>query len=55
MGYYKKERYLLSRKNYRYGNNLFAGDALWFVIAKDKNGKLFKGVGLIETEKELKK
>ena len=41
-------------KNYRYGNQLYGGDALWFVIAKDKQGKLYKGFGIIETEGELK-
>lgn len=38
-------------KNYRYGNQLYGGDALWYVIAKDANGKLYKGFGIIETEK----
>ncbi|MBC8082006.1 MAG: hypothetical protein H7Z21_02240 [Hymenobacter sp.] len=40
-------------KNYRYAESaqrLYAGDALWYVLAKDKNGKLYKGTGLIETE-----
>ncbi len=41
-------------KNYRYGNQLYGGDALWFVIAKDKEGKLYKGFGIIETEGEIK-
>lgn len=54
-GLLQKGKVFTFKKNYRYANNLFAGDALWFVIARDKNGKLFKGVGLIETEKELKK
>ena len=40
-------------KNYRYGNNLYGGDALWYVIAKDKNGKLYKGMSILETESEL--
>ncbi|MEN1784939.1 MAG: hypothetical protein AAGF77_07325 [Bacteroidota bacterium] len=42
-------------KNLRSGNTLFAGDALWFVLAKDKQGQLFKGIGIIETEGKLKK
>ena len=41
------------KKNYRNGNNLFAGDALWYVIAKDKDGKIYKGIGLIETEAKI--
>ena len=41
-------------KNYRYGNDLFGGDALWYVIAKDENGNLHKGMAIIETESELK-
>ena len=41
-------------ENYRYGNDLYAGDALWYVLAKDAAGNLFKGVCIIETEGELK-
>ena len=41
--------------NYRYGNQLFAGDALWFIIAEDAQGKRYKGTGLIETEATLLK
>jgi hypothetical protein len=41
-------------KNYRFGDKIYAGDALWFVIAKDKNGKLYKGFALVETEGTLK-
>lgn len=40
-------------KNYRYADSaqrLYGGDALWYVLAKDKNGSLYKGMGLIETE-----
>lgn len=36
--------------NNRYGKEAFGGDALWYVIAEDKNGKRYKGMGLIETE-----
>lgn len=42
-------------KNYRYGNDLYGGDAMWYVIAKDEDGNLYKGFGIIETEGELKK
>ncbi|HEX8659461.1 MAG TPA: hypothetical protein VF690_18115 [Hymenobacter sp.] len=40
-------------QNYRYAasaQQLYGGDALWFVIAKDAQGRLYKGYGLIETE-----
>ena len=40
-------------KNYRSADSaqrLYGGDALWYILAKDKNGKLYKGMGLIETE-----
>ncbi|QIL75578.1 hypothetical protein [Hymenobacter sp. HDW8] len=40
-------------KNYRYATSaqqLYGGDALWYILAKDKNGKLYKGMGLLETE-----
>ncbi|OUJ70029.1 hypothetical protein [Hymenobacter crusticola] len=40
-------------RNYRYAasaKSLYGGDALWFIIAKDAQGRLYKGYGLIETE-----
>jgi hypothetical protein len=40
-------------KNYRFAESaqrLYGGDALWYILAKDKSGKLYKGMGLIETE-----
>lgn len=40
-------------KNYRWGNQLYGGDALWYVLAKDKDGTIYKGIGLIETEGQL--
>ena len=40
--------------NYRYGDERYGGDALWFVIAMDKNGKSYKGVSIVETESTLK-
>ena len=40
-------------ENYRWGTNLYGGDALWYVLAKDGSGKIYKGIGLIETESEL--
>ncbi|TGE23088.1 hypothetical protein [Hymenobacter metallicola] len=43
-------------KNYRYArsaNSLYGGDALWYILAKDASGRLYKGMGLIETEAEV--
>ncbi|GAB2767640.1 hypothetical protein HNQ93_000059 [Hymenobacter luteus] len=40
-------------RNYRYADSrqaLYGGDALWYVLARDKAGRLYKGLGLIETE-----
>ncbi len=37
-------------KNWRFGKQLYGGDALWYIIARDRTGKLYKGYGLIETE-----
>lgn len=40
-------------KNYRFADNaqrLYGGDALWYILARDAAGKLYKGLGLIETE-----
>lgn len=52
-GILRKGKTYRFEKNYRFGNNLYGGDALWFVLAKDKNGKIYKGIGLIETESTL--
>jgi hypothetical protein len=38
------------KHNNRYGSRLYGGDALWYVLAKDKKGKLYKGMALVETE-----
>ena len=54
-GILKKGKTYIFKKNYRFGDNLYGGDALWYVLAKDKNGKVYKGIGLIETEGELEK
>ena len=40
-------------KNYRWGNNLYGGDAMWYVLAKDDEGNIYKGIGLLETEGEF--
>ena len=42
-------------KNYRYGNATYGGDALWYVLAKDAEGKLYKGISIIETESDVAK
>lgn len=47
------ERYTFE-KNYRYGNQLYGGDALWYIIAKDENGTIYKGMALLETEAVVK-
>jgi hypothetical protein len=52
-GILKKGKTYIFKKNYRFGDNLYGGDALWYVLAKDKNGKIYKGIGLIETEGSL--
>lgn len=52
-GILKKGKTYIFKKNYRFGDGLYGGDALWYVLAKDKNGKVYKGIGLIETEGEL--
>ena len=44
-------------KNYRFADNaqrLYGGDALWYILAKDKTGKLYKGMSLIETESTVR-
>ncbi|MDX2174591.1 MAG: YceI family protein [Bacteroidota bacterium] len=37
-------------ESWRMSDSLFAGDAMWYYIAKDLNGNLFKGIAPIETE-----
>ncbi|RTQ46511.1 hypothetical protein EJV47_21400 [Hymenobacter gummosus] len=40
-------------KNYRYADSsrgLYGGDALWYILARDQQGRLYKGYGLLETE-----
>lgn len=41
------------QKNWRFGKQAYGGDALWYIIAKDKDGKLYKGYALIETESKV--
>ena len=53
-GKLKKGQCYTFEKNYRYGNDLYGGDAMWYFIAKDEKGNLVKGFGIIETEGELR-
>lgn len=53
-GQLKPNRTYTFLKNYRHEDGLYAGDAIWFVLAKAKNGQLYKGIALVETEGELK-
>lgn len=39
--------------SWKRSNKLVAGDAMWYYIAKDKNGRLVKGTAPIETEGRL--
>lgn len=41
-------------ENFRWGSNLYGGDALWYVLAVDQDGNMYKGMAIIETESELK-
>jgi hypothetical protein len=52
-GILKKGKTYVFKKNYRFGDNLYGGDALWYILAKDKQGRVYRGIGLIETEGEL--
>ncbi len=40
------------RRNYRYApaSQLYGGDALWYVLAQDAQGRLYKGWAVVETE-----
>lgn len=40
------------RRNYRYATagHLYGGDALWYVLAQDAQGHLYKGWAVVETE-----
>jgi hypothetical protein len=52
----RKGRTYTFGKNWRYAANagqLYGGDALWYVLAKDKAGKLYKGITLVETESKV--
>ncbi|MEM1324721.1 MAG: hypothetical protein AAGI23_02145 [Bacteroidota bacterium] len=40
-------------KNYRWGDQPYGGDALWYVIAEDQDGNLYRGISILETEAEI--
>lgn len=42
------------QKNYRWGDHLYGGDALWYIIAEDESGNLYRGIAILETEAEIK-
>jgi polyisoprenoid-binding protein YceI len=49
-GMLKKDVIYADPTSWRMSDSLFAGDAIWYYIAKDVNGKLYKGIAPIETE-----
>lgn len=49
----KKGKTYTDPTSWRRSEKLFGGDALWFYLAKNKAGKVFKGTALIETEAKL--
>ncbi|MCY7293435.1 MAG: YceI family protein [Ferruginibacter sp.] len=52
-GLLKKGILYTDNASWRRDTRLTAGDAMWYYIAKDKNGKLVKGTAPIETEGKL--
>ena len=36
--------------SFRYADTIYAGDAMWYYIATDREGNKYKGIGPIETE-----
>lgn len=49
----KKGKTYTDPASWRRSESLTGGDAMWFYIAKNKAGKIFKGTALIETEAKL--
>lgn len=49
-GKLKKDSVYTDPLSVRYSDSLFAGDAMWYYIAKDSAGNRYKGIGPIETE-----
>ena len=52
-GLLKKGVIYTDTASWRRGRKLTGGDAMWYYIAKDKNGRLVKGTAPIETEGKL--
>lgn len=52
-GLLKKGIKYTDNASWKRSNQLIAGDAVWYYIAKDKNGRLVKGTAPIETEGRL--
>jgi polyisoprenoid-binding protein YceI len=52
-GVLKKGKTYTDSTSWRRSEALISGDAMWFYIAKNKSGKLFKGTALVETEAKL--
>ena len=52
-GILKKGKTYIDPTSWRRSEALISGDAMWFYIAKNKAGKLFKGTALVETEAKL--
>lgn len=52
-GILKKGKTYTDPTSWRRSEALISGDAMWFYIAKNKAGKLFKGTALVETEAKL--
>ena len=53
-GVLRKNTVYVFKKNYRFGDVIYPGDALWFVIVADERGNQYKGIALVETEGTLK-
>ncbi|MGZ3754428.1 MAG: hypothetical protein ACXVAY_00495 [Mucilaginibacter sp.] len=53
-GRLRKGKTYVFTKNYRFGDVIYPGDALWFVIVTDEKGNRYKGIALVETEGTLK-
>lgn len=52
-GILRKGKTYTDPSSWRRSDKLISGDAMWFYIAKNKAGKLFKGTALVETEAKL--
>jgi len=54
-GRLRRGRTFTFRRNYRFAaaGQLYGGDALWYVLARDARGRLYKGWAVVETEAGL--